>query len=65
MTSDELKGLRTRRSVLIAELTRIEEILITEGAFEDKKVRPLSTREQFYRDAENDFRNAGANGNYE
>jgi len=51
MNSDELKGLRLRRNVLIAELTRIEEILITEDAFEDKKVRPLSTREQFYRDA--------------
>jgi len=72
MTSDELKGLRLRRNVLIAELTRIEELLITEGAFEGKTYkniqplnqRKLSTREQFYRDAENDFRNAGSNGNY-
>ena len=64
MTSDELKGLRLRRNVLIAELTRIEEILITEGAFEGKiykDIQPPSQRTIL----DNDFRNAGANGNYE
>ena len=65
MTSDELKGLRLRKTMLEAELSRINKQLETEDAFEGKTVRPLSTREQFYRDAENDFRNTGANGNYE
>ncbi len=64
MTSDELKGLRLRRNVLIAELTRIEEILITEGAFEGKiykNIQPLNQRTLL----DNEFRNSGANGNYE
>ena len=65
MTSDELKGLRLRRAMLVAELERIDNVLNTEDAFEGKKVKPLSVREQFYKDAENDFRNSGANGNYE
>lgn len=72
INTDELKALRLRRTQLTAELARIDSIL-DEAMGEAYTGRPLnyndqptklSTREQFYRDAENDFRNTDSNGNY-
>ena len=65
MRSDEAKALRLRRTQLQAELARIDALLD-----DDKPDRPTlkgypASREQFYKDAENDFRNAGPNGNYQ
>ena len=57
MRLDEEKALRLRRTQLQAELARINVLL--------DDAPKVDTREQFYRDAENDFRNAGPNGNYE
>ena len=57
MRSDEEKALRLRRTQLQAELARINMLL--------DETPKVDTREQFYRDAENDFRNSGSNGNYE
>lgn len=75
MTSDELKGLRLRRVMLEAELARINAQI---DMFEPTMPKPHrevanrrkpsgypANREQFYKDAENDFRNTGRNGNYE
>ena len=59
MTSDELKGLRLRRTQLTAELHRIELILNPP----ERRSKPM-LREQFYRDAENDFKDCDSNGNY-
>ena len=61
MNPDEWKGLRLRRTQLRAELARIEALL----GNEDPPSRIIDSREDFYRDAENDFRNADSNGNYE
>ena len=57
MRIDEEKALRLRRTQLQAELARINMLL--------DETPKVDTREQFYRDAENDFRNSGSNGNYE
>lgn len=60
MNIDELKALRLRRSQLQAELGRIE-ALLNPGS----TIRPNpANRAQFYKDAENDFRNCDSNGNY-
>lgn len=64
MTSDELKGLRLRRAMLAAELERIDNVLKTEGAFEGKTYKDIQPPNQ-RTILDNDFRNAGANGNYE
>lgn len=61
MNPDEWKGLRLRRTQLRAELARIEALL----GNEEPPSRIIDSREDFYRDAENDFRNADSNGNYE
>lgn len=61
MNPDEWKGLRLRRTQLRAELARIEALL----GNEEPPSRITDSREDFYRDAENDFRNADSNGNYE
>ncbi len=53
MTSDELKGLRLRRSQLQAELVRIEGLLAEAGEFEPK----VTYHSQPYR-------NSDSNGNY-
>lgn len=57
MRIDEEKALRLRRTQLQAELARINMLL--------GDAPKADTREQFYRDSENDFRNSGPNGNYE
>ncbi len=65
MNTDEFKALRLRRSQLYAEIARIDVLLDTEYEGEGAARTPkLSTREAFYRDAENDFRNVDSNGNY-
>lgn len=75
MNIDEEKALRLRRTQLQAELARINVLLEPNrpdpfGYPADKysKWAPKSARgtnrEQFYRDAENDFRNTDSNGNY-
>ena len=60
MNIDELKALRVRRSHLQAELGRIEALINPGPTIRTNPDR----REQFYKDAENDFRNCDSNGNY-
>ena len=77
MTSDELKALRLRRVMIVSELSRIDTLLsmdeyglapaemITLLAASKITVEPKpSAREEFYREAENDFRDSDSNGNY-
>jgi hypothetical protein len=76
MTSDEYKALRLRRAQLRAELARVEVLLGTEPPTtrvndlpEPIRQPPIGDdwakiRKDFYRDAENDFRNTDSNGNY-
>ena len=65
MRIDEAKALRLRRTQLQAELARINALLDDEKPPKPKLKGYPANREQFYKDAENDFRNAGPNGNYE
>ena len=72
MRLDELKALRLRRTQIRAELARIDALIGAEGREDEPPPRPKpigddmnTIRNNFYRDAENDFRNAGPNGNYE
>ena len=65
MRIDEAKALRLRRTQLQAELARINALLDDEKPAKPKLNGYPANREQFYKDAENDFRNAGPNGNYE
>lgn len=75
MDIDEEKGLRLRKSKLEAELNRINQLLHDQAVVDFEADRatmqnwvPKSAkgteREQFYKDAENDFRNVDSNGNY-
>lgn len=76
MRSDEEKALRLRRSQLQAELARIEVVLATARPVtrindlpEPLRKDPIAddwakVRKDFYRDAENDFKNCDSNGNY-
>lgn len=66
MRSDEAKALRLRRTQLQAELARINVLLETfDVPLMPKPHREVANkRQQFYRDAENDFRNCDSNGNY-
>ena len=59
MRYEEIKGLRLRRTQVMAELARIDILLDDWDELGSK-----STRDQFYADAENDFRNTDSNGNY-
>jgi hypothetical protein len=59
MRSEEIKGLRLRRTLVMAELDRINTLLDDWDELGSK-----SLRDQFYVDAENDFRNTDSNGNY-
>ena len=68
MNTDEFKALRLRRTQLIGELARIDSILdeamgetytgppTKYDAEGNPRIPRPSTRAQFYRDAENDFR---------
>lgn len=67
MRSDEEKALRLRRAQLQAELARIEVLLSQYPP--TTRPNPIGddfrkARQDFYRDAENDFRNTDSNGNY-
>lgn len=67
MRSDEEKALRLRRAQLQAELARIEVLLSQYPP--NTRPNPIGddfrkARQDFYRDAENDFRNTDSNGNY-
>ena len=71
MRTDEVKALRLRRTQLQAEIARIDALL--DGATPmpkrhsetaNRRGGDPANREQFYRDAENDFRNCDSNGNY-
>lgn len=76
MNSDEYKALRLRRAQLRAELARIDVLISTEPPVtrtndtpEPLRKDPIADdwatlRDNFYRDAENDFRNTDSNGNY-
>jgi hypothetical protein len=75
MDIDEEKGLRLRKTKLEAELNRINQLLHDQAVVDFEAERatlqnwvPKSAkgtdRAQFYKDAENDFRNADSNGNY-
>jgi hypothetical protein len=60
MRMDEEKALRLRRTRLMAELSRIN-ILLDDW---DANGTKGTVRDEFYKDAENDFRNSDSNGNY-
>jgi hypothetical protein len=60
MRMDEEKALRLRRTRLMAELARINILLDDWDANSTKG----TVRDEFYKDAENDFRNSDSNGNY-
>lgn len=67
MRTDEEKALRLRRAELQAELARIEVLLSQYPPL--TRPNPIGddfrkARQDFYRDAENDFRNCDTNGNY-
>lgn len=64
MRSDEFKALRLRRTQLQAELARINVLIDSEVPPKPKLSGYPANREQFYKDAENDFRNTDSNGNY-
>ncbi len=68
MRIDEEKALRLRRSQLVAEIAAIDARLPSSEPGFVKNWAPKSAkgteREQFYKDAENDFRNTDSNGNY-
>jgi hypothetical protein len=77
MTNDEIKGLRLRRTQVMSELTRINNILDDwddNGSKSTKGWVPKTARgtdrESFYEQAERDsvnsgqFRNTDSNGNY-
>lgn len=72
MNIDEEKALRLRKAQLEAELNRIQQLLHDEALVDFEAERATwvprtargTDREQFYKDAENDFRNTDSNGNY-
>jgi hypothetical protein len=80
MNTDEYKALRLRQTQLRAELARIDVLLEdamkqayngrpTQYNDQPRRPEPIkddwgTVRKDFYRDAENDFRNADSNGNY-
>jgi hypothetical protein len=70
MNTDEYKALRLRQTRLRAELARID-VLLEDTMKQAYNGRPTpikddwsTARSDFYRDAENDFRNTDSNGNY-
>lgn len=71
MNIDEEKALRLRKAQLEAELNRIQQLLQDKALVVEAerttwvpRTARGTNREQFYRDAENDFRNTDSNGNY-